>query len=145
MARRPQVRYFPSREGYYCQLNARQHKLASGPNDAPTGPCYLDALRKFTKLLSLSTADARKDDNTVRVVLEHYLNHVEGRRRPRTFYIRKTYFAHFCREFGEIKVSAWTHFMVDGWLAEKRKPVRTLRRTVCAAGLTAAWDYSSTP
>jgi hypothetical protein len=49
--RRPSVRYFPSRGCYYCQVNGKQHRLATGPDDAPHGPTYLAAFEAFNQLL----------------------------------------------------------------------------------------------
>jgi hypothetical protein len=53
MARKPSVRYWPSRkgDGSFCVFQGRQRELALGPDDAPTEPTYLAALAKFQDLL----------------------------------------------------------------------------------------------
>ena len=68
MARRASVRYWASRGSYCCWFNGRQEVLASGPDDFPSGPTYQAALRRFTEITALGSADAAKDANTARVV-----------------------------------------------------------------------------
>jgi len=73
MPRRPLPRYFESRGGYYVQLNGKQRRLATGPDDGPTGPTYLLALDEFKKLLESTSLDTAGDGSTVRSVLDRYL------------------------------------------------------------------------
>jgi hypothetical protein len=84
MPRRPSVRYFPSRGGYYCQIKGVQHKLATGPDDALHGPTYLEALRQFHHLMQMGDVEVAGGTNTVRVVLESYMQHTSGRLDPET-------------------------------------------------------------
>ena len=42
--RKPKVNYYASRGGYYCWFRGQQRLLAKGPDDAVTGPTYLQAL-----------------------------------------------------------------------------------------------------
>ena len=45
MARKPQVRWFETRNAYYCQINGKQHKLGDGPDDrTQQGPNYQAAV-----------------------------------------------------------------------------------------------------
>ena len=37
MPRRPAVRYYPGRKGYYTKVNGVQHRLGDGPEDFGTG------------------------------------------------------------------------------------------------------------
>ena len=50
MARKPSVRYWPSRKGYGVTVNGHQYILAVGPDDCPTGPTYIAALGAFPRL-----------------------------------------------------------------------------------------------
>src|SRR5438309_1032093 len=108
--RRPSVRYFDSRGAYYCQWQGRQHRLASGPDDAPTGPTYLGALEAFKRLMQLGAVGEAGDRNTVRVVLETYLQHIEGKRKPGTLVVRLKAYKPFVAAHGETPVGDLKHF-----------------------------------
>src|SRR5438270_9949275 len=82
MPRKPQVRYFPSRGAYYCQLGGRQYKLAVGPDDGPSGPTFAEATKRYAELIGLTSAPSAQSTNTVRVVCEYYLRAVADS--PRT-------------------------------------------------------------
>ena len=53
MPKATEIRYWPSRKGggYFCNYRRKQHELALGPKDGPTGPTYLRALDAFRALL----------------------------------------------------------------------------------------------
>ncbi len=59
MSRQPTVRYYPSRQGYFTQVNGKQHRLADGPDDRPSGPTSLKALGAFKELLDLVDPENR--------------------------------------------------------------------------------------
>jgi integrase len=129
MPRKPSVRYFASRNAYYCQHNGRQHKLASGPDDGPTGPTFLAALEAFKQLLQMGAVTTARDRNTVRVILESYLQHIKGRIQNSTFERRVYSFRPFCARCGEVEVGSLTHFVVRQFLAEMRVPRKGKRRS----------------
>jgi integrase len=60
-------------------LNGRQHVLSEGPDDYPDGPTYQAAVRKFSELVSLSSAASARDNNPVRVVCEVFLHRMQPR------------------------------------------------------------------
>ena len=126
MPRKPQVRYFDSRHAFYCQLNGRQHKLADAPagDDSPSGPCYLAALEAFKQLLTLGNVLSAKDSNTVRAVLESYLQHIKPKASATTFTRRLKAFVPFCAVHGETAVSTLTPHAIDDFLTGMRKPRR---------------------
>src|SRR5437764_1281745 len=104
MPRKPSVRYFSSRNGFFCQHHGKQHRLADGPDDSPTGPTYLAALDAFKQLMQMGSVTTAKDRNTVRVVLETYLQHAQDKMRATTFERRVSQFALFCDDCGETPV-----------------------------------------
>jgi integrase len=116
------VRYFDSRGAYYCQWQGRQHRLATGPNDAPTGPTYLEALEAFKRLMQMGAAGEAGNRNTVRVVLETYLQHIEGKRKPGTLNVRVKCFRPFVAVHGELPVGELKHFDVYKFIDEMRRP-----------------------
>lgn len=116
MARKPTVRYFPSRAAYYCQYAGKQHPLASGPDDSPTGPTYLSALAAFTRLMSRAAAPEQGDSNTLRTVFELYIAHVKGRVAPATLKHLWYSLDPWIVAHGAIRVSQITHFRVYEYL-----------------------------
>lgn len=126
MARKPQVRYYPSRGAYFTQVNGRQHKLADGPKDDPSGPTYLAALTAYRQVLEMGNVHQAKDRNTVRAVLETYLERREGRLGAGTFRRRLGLFRDFCAVHGETAVGALTPGLVEAFIDRMRKP-RTIQ------------------
>jgi integrase len=126
MAKKPSVRYFASRQAYYFQHKGRQHKLAQGPDDGPTGPTYLKALAKFKEILELDGVESAGARNTVRAILEKYVQHIEARMKPGTVELRAQNYRPFVQVHGETAVGNLTHFQVEEFIDEMRKP-RTYR------------------
>jgi hypothetical protein len=69
--KKPSVPYGDSPGGYYCWIGPTQHRLAIGPDDAPIGPIYLEALDRFRKLVALET-DKATDDYLVLALMNQY-------------------------------------------------------------------------
>src|SRR5438876_5378830 len=110
MPRKPSVRYFTSRGAYYCQWQNQQHRLATGPDDAPTGPVYLEALAKFKGLLEMGQIDQAGDSNTVRVILEAYLQYIEHKRKAATLSFRLHAYKPFVALHGDLRVADLKHY-----------------------------------
>jgi integrase len=132
MPAKPQVRYFDSRHGYYCQWNHKQYLLAKGADDAPTGPTYLDALAKFQEIMQLGAVNEAGGDNMIRVVLETYIQHISTKKSPGTVEIRHRCYKPFAdfrpttggAAYGERTVSSLTHNQVYAFLAAMEKPAK---------------------
>jgi len=131
MARRPQARYYSSRKGggYFATVDGTLHELALGPDDAPTGPTYLEALGRFKEILQLGGVEKAKDANTVRVVLETYMKHIATRKKEGTVEIRRRCFEPFVNWdpdgkgcIGERPVGTLTHFLVYRFLEHMEIP-----------------------
>jgi integrase len=136
MARKPQVRYFRSRNAYYCQYNGRQHKLATGPDDSPGGPTYLAALQAFRQVMAMGRVEEAGDRNTVRVVLETYMRHAQGTLKGSTLQRRLYLLKPFVDEYGETAVGDLTHFQMYRFAAKQRQPRRVKKRDY-------SWDDST--
>ena len=118
MARRPQVRYWASRNGYCCWFRGRQKLLAEGPDDAPNGPTYEAALKQFIALTF--PVEEMKDRNTVRIILEKYLQWLASRRKTRTLKFRQHIFIAFTDALGEVMIKDLTHHKVYEWFDQMR-------------------------
>jgi integrase len=156
VARRPQVRFFPSRDAFYCQINGRQHRLGDGPDDSPTGPNYLKALDAYRNLLALTAGAATTDGQTVGTLLELYLQHISTRRRPATIRLRRLDFQLLCEweGTGNRPVNQMTPYLLSRYADHMRKPTgqnggRRRRRGAwgpnrtrnALAGITAAFAW----
>jgi hypothetical protein len=122
MARKPQVRYWQSRGSYYCQVNGVQHRLASGPDDGPSGPTFLAALEGFKQLLALGAISTARDRNTIRAVMETYMQHAEVKLQPNTLKRRLYVLTPFIDRHGDLAVGDLTPFLVDDFILSMRKP-----------------------
>jgi integrase len=113
--RKPSVRYFPSRNAYYCQIGGVQHKLADAPagDDYPDGPCYKAALKEF---LNLSLGNVREGEGIcLTVVLEEYAKHLEAAgKRSLWHWVRMMNKVNAA--LGRITVAALKPFHVQQWL-----------------------------
>ena len=68
MPRKPSIRYFESKNGYFTNYQGARYRLGDGPDDSPNGPHYLAALRRFGEIMQVGVADTADQANTVRVV-----------------------------------------------------------------------------
>jgi integrase len=122
MARKPSVRYFDSRGAYYCQFRGKQHELAKGPEDFPSGPTYLAALEAFRQVMALGRVEQAGEANTVRAVMETYMQHASARLKGETL-TRKMYLLRpFIKEFGEAAVGSLTHLQVYRFIDRQKVP-----------------------
>ena len=78
--KKPSIRYWESRSGYYCWIGKDQRVLARGPKDDPTGPTFLTALDRFRKLLELET-NKGTDAYRVSALLNQYRAHLHSTRK----------------------------------------------------------------
>ncbi len=112
------MRYWATRGGYCCRLGPIRHLLAKGPDDAPNGPTYLEALEHFRKLL---TKDANKgtDDYLVSSLLNQYRAHLKATRKSVVPGVFEVMARGFAEEFGSKKVRELKPHMIEGWLAKQ--------------------------
>jgi integrase len=124
MARKPSVRYWSSRNAYCCWFRGQQHVLADGPDDKPTGPTYLAALKRFSEIITLDAAGSAGDRNTVRTVFEKYLAHIHGKAKPATFELRQRYLCEFLAGSGrgDVAVKDFAGIYVYDFIERMRRP-----------------------
>ena len=133
MPRKPSVRYWASRKGYCVKVNGVQHLLASGPDDAPSGPTYLVALDEFKRLMEVGNLDTAGDSNTVRVVLNAYLNAIENAVKPGTFRLRLQACKLFSDRWGSLRCADVKPFHCEQIITEMRRE-RKVGMQICRWG-----------
>lgn len=116
--KKPSVRYWESRGGYGSTIAGAQHVLARGPDDAPTGPTYLEALDRFRKLLSLEQ-DKGTDHYLVAALLNQYRAHLKATRKSAVPGVFEVMARGFAQEFGKFRVGDLRPHMVEAWLAKQ--------------------------
>ncbi|HEY7156037.1 MAG TPA: tyrosine-type recombinase/integrase [Gemmataceae bacterium] len=122
MPRQPSVRYFSSRNAYYCQFRGKQHLLASGPEDFPNGPTYQAALKAFGQLMATGDIEKDKDENQIQAILEKYMQHAQGRLAASTFQRLLYQLRPFQQDCGALPVSQLTHFRLEEFILKQRRP-----------------------
>src|SRR5581483_8335675 len=122
MARRASVRYYASRKAFFTHFEGRQIKLADGPDDAPKGPTYLAALDEFRRLMQVSNADVAGQDNTVRVIVDRYAQHLERNEQARSLEILLATCTSAVKRFGDVPIAALKPHEVNAWLDEMAQP-----------------------
>jgi hypothetical protein len=114
--RKPSVRYWESRGGYWCWVDGRRELLAKGPHDAPKGPTYLEALDRFRKLLEQDVGKGT-DDYLVSSLLNQYRAHLQKTRKSGVPGVFEVMARGFAEEFGSKRVSELMPYDFDQWLA----------------------------
>jgi integrase len=129
MPRKPSVCYFPTRNAYYCQIRKVQHHLATGPDDRPAGPTYRAAHKKFMELLQEDAIEEAGDANTVRTVLDAYLDDCKARLKASTLKTKSTALRPFVAALGGLRVDALSLLRVNAFLRAQREPRTHERQT----------------
>jgi integrase len=148
MARKPTVSYWSSRKAYLCWFQGKQILLASGPDDAPTGKTYLEALAEFQALLQ-GAERVRTNTLTVREVLEDYLAHISKTKKPGTVEIRVRSFQPFTEhvhagvKYGERGVDTLTHMDVYRFLEAMERPRKMVRKKEQKGRKPTKWGLGS--
>jgi integrase len=127
--RKTTIRYWKSRNGYWCQFNNKQEHLASGPDDYPDGPTYAAARNAFNSLMAFGAVERAGDDNTVYVVLERYMDSVKKKWTEQTYEVRVFQLQPFITRYGNTKIAELTHALIDKFLDEQRVPRRSGKNT----------------
>jgi integrase len=127
--RKASVRYYPSRGAYFTTYRGKTHRLAEGPDDAPAGRTFLAALERFRQVMRAAEAGTAKDENTVRTVVDRYIEWLSSRRKPRTLKMRKIHLYGFCNftdvgspPFGDLRMSELSPHHVERYCDHMRKP-----------------------
>jgi hypothetical protein len=84
LPRTPSIRYFKSRQAFYCQYRGHQYPLAKGPDDRPDGPTFLAAVEEFGRVMAEGTRETTKDGIHVHLLCELFLQHSASEVSPGT-------------------------------------------------------------
>jgi integrase len=157
MAKKPQVRYWSSRGtwtdaegkhcvgGFYFTHQGRQHGIA-GPDDYPDGPTYNGALKLLCDLTVLANADRAGDSNTVRVILERYLQHLADVRKAKegTFKFRHQYYREFVAAgYGDMAIADLTHQHVYDYCRQREQGIGPSPETKKRIRRACTWNDGS--
>ncbi|MBP3955481.1 hypothetical protein J8F10_09325 [Gemmata sp. G18] len=112
---KPSVRYWASKKAYGCWIGPTQHFLARGPEDAPSGPTYLEALDKFRKLVA-KDAGKGTDDYLVSALLNQYRAHLRSTRKSGVPGVFEVMARGFATEFGAKRVNELKPYDFDQWV-----------------------------
>jgi len=115
---KPSVRYWASRGAYCCWIGKDQHILARGPDDAPSGPIYLEALDQFRKLFALE-ADKGTDNYLVSALLNQYRAYLYSTRKSGVPGVFEVMARGFSEQFGDHRVTQLKPYDFDQWLASQ--------------------------
>lgn len=142
-SRKPQVRYFESRQAYFTQVAGKQHRLAVGEDDAPAGPTYLKALDAFKRLMERGNLETAGDANTVRAVCLTYMD-AKAELRPTTSRMKKDKLGTFMRAYGDLPVNELKTHHAETLIAKMRRR-RTIKQTIHDKTVTRTvrWSNSS--
>src|SRR5262249_48743428 len=130
MARRPSVRYWPTRKAYCCWFKGKQYMLAEGADDYPDGPTHHAALSKCGQITIFPAATTAGDSNPLRVVVELYFRHCIAVKSPETTAVIRRHLAAFVDAVdpeGIVPVSTLQPYKVNAWLDDMRQP-RKIRK-----------------
>jgi hypothetical protein len=78
--RKRNVRYYPSRSGYFTTYQGRTYCRAKGPDDQPAGPTFTEACRRYGEIVCAEGLDQKGNDHSVIAILDAFLVH--GGRNP---------------------------------------------------------------
>lgn len=127
--RRGNVRYFPSKHGYFTTFQGRTYRLAEGPEDGPRGPTFLAALDEFKRILREATVGTAKDNNMVQTIIGRFLQWLEPRRKKTTYRIHRDNLERFCQfsdegssPFGELRVGELLPYHAERFCDFMRQP-----------------------
>jgi integrase len=122
MPRKPTIRFFESKNGYFTNHERTRYRLGDGPDDSPTGPNYLAALRRFGEIMQVGVAETADQANTVRVVVDLYGQHLERNGQARSLEIVLQTCTSAVAEFGDRTFAQLKPIHVTNWLAKMAKP-----------------------
>ena len=122
MPRTSGIRYYPTRKGYFTCFRGKQTLLGKGPDDKPTGPTYLAALRTFTELMETANADNADQANTVRLICDLYAKNLERNGKTSTLGIFLETCTSGIERFGDKTLAEFKVFHVTEWLEAMAKP-----------------------
>ena len=122
MARKPQVSYWKTRNGFYVRHHGKSIRLCDGPDDRPAGPQFLLAVDTYRQMLELGNVPTAKDGNPVRAIAETFLVAIAAKKAPNTVRIRKADLTPFIESYGLRRVGSLSYDDLDAFITAQRQP-----------------------
>lgn len=116
MGRKANVRWYESKNGYYCTLDGKRHRLGDGPDDSPTGPNHNLAVAEFIKLTHRQGGGFIGPDNTIRECCERYRRWLDETKKIRTAFQYDGTLAKGLTALGDLRLSELKLHHVEDWL-----------------------------
>jgi integrase len=122
--RKSSIRYYDSKNGYFTEYQGKKYRLATGPDDGPSGPTFLKALDEFKKLMESAHAPEAGGQNTLRVIVDLYLRHVAETKKPKTLSVRRLFLLPFLGhdKTAEMRVGDLKKPYVESYIAHMKEP-----------------------
>ena len=130
-------RYFPSKEGYFVNMNSQRYLLAKGPICKVC--CEREAIGqrpkcrecakvrdaadlRFAELRHLHDAESAEDNSLVFAICNRYLKWVQANRKERTYQRALFFLTRFCEKYERVKIKELKPIHLTDWLAEMKQP-----------------------
>jgi integrase len=127
MGRRPQVRYFASKKGFYAEVNKKRTRLGPGPDDTiGQGPNFSAATKKYGELLCRLPGQENVNP-TVDKLLDMWREHLTTNKKLATLGQLDTIDASVRKNLGDIKAGELQQRHIDGWLSGQKRWGQTTR------------------
>lgn len=133
MGRTPKPWYRASRDAWYVELGGTQHRLASGKASKP------EAMRAFHRLMASEGQGGIKEDLTVALACDLYLDHSQAVHKPATYRTNQIRLQAACNQFGAVRVADLKKSKVEQWLATKGPSLATRRAYAVTLKAALAW------
>ena len=93
--RKSSIKHYPSKNGFFTIYQGKTYRLATGPDDWPSGPTFLTALKEFRRVLDTAHAPTYGDGNRLGIIAELYLKHLAETKKSDTVRIRQQNLGYF--------------------------------------------------
>jgi integrase len=129
MARKPQVNWFASKNGFYCNIGGQRHRLGDGPDDSQTdGPNYRRAVARYAELVCDPGASDGKADCTISEAMTRYKAYLTDTKKSVTAsQMESVWEASGAGKVGSLRLSELRLKHIDAWLSQQASWGQTTR------------------
>ena len=140
--RKASVRYYPTKGGYFTVYEGRRYRLASGPDDVPSGPTYLAALAEYGRIVKGEEVQGGEGDQpreTLGVVVRRWVDRKgEGTVQAKKYH---SLFRDLYAKYGNRPYTDLRPCDVDAWL-KSHKTWGASSRSIAVRGLKTALNWN---